>query len=89
MPGCKPNHGFTDHSKAVLLLLIVFVSYASCLVCVLLWCLFFAALLSPAVKRADLLAVVFVVFCHFPNCVLVHIRIRGKVGAIKLVQALQ
>ena len=25
-------------------------------------------------ERADLLAVVFVVFCHFPKCVLVHIR---------------
>ena len=24
-------------------------------------------------ERADLLAVVFVVFCHFPKCVLVHI----------------
>ena len=35
--------------------------------------------------RADLLAVMFVVFCHFPNCVLVHIRIKGKVGAVKLV----
>ena len=30
----------------------------------------------------DLLAVV---FCHFPNCVLVHIRIKGEVGAVKLV----
>ena len=36
-------------------------------------------------ERADLLAVVFVVFCHFPKCVLVHIRIKGEVGAIKLV----
>ena len=35
--------------------------------------------------RADLLAVMFVVFCHFSNCVLVHIRIKGKVGAVKLV----
>ena len=31
-------------------------------------------------ERADLLAVVFVVFCHFPKCVLVHIRIKGGVG---------
>ena len=30
----------------------------------------------------DLLAVV---FCHFPKCVLVHIRIKGEVGAVKLV----
>ena len=34
---------------------------------------------------ADLLAVVCVVFCHFPKCVLAHIRIKGEVGAIKLV----
>ena len=36
-------------------------------------------------ERADLLAVVFVVFCHFPKRVLVHIRIKGEVGAMKLV----
>ena len=36
-------------------------------------------------ERADLLAVVFVVFCHFTKCVLVHIRIKGEVGAVKLV----
>ena len=36
-------------------------------------------------ERVDLLAVVFVVFCHFPKCVLVHIWIKGEVGAIKLV----
>ena len=36
-------------------------------------------------ERADLLAVVFVVFCHFPKCVLVHIRFKGEVGAVKLV----
>ena len=36
-------------------------------------------------ERADLLAVVFVVFCQFPKCVLVHIRIKGEVGAMKLV----
>ena len=36
-------------------------------------------------ERADLLAAVCVVFCHFPKCVLVHIRIKGEVGAIKLV----
>ena len=36
-------------------------------------------------ERADLLAVVFVVFCHFPKCVLVHIKIKGEVGAVKLV----
>ena len=46
-------------------------------------CLFFVALWSPAGK--GLLAVECVVFCHFPKCVLVHIRIKGEVGAIKLV----
>ena len=39
-------------------------------------------------ERADLLAIVFVVFCHFPKSVLVHIRIKGEVCAVKLVQAL-
>ena len=34
-------------------------------------------------ERAALFAVVFVVFCHFPKCVLVHIRIKGEVGAVK------
>ena len=34
-------------------------------------------------ERADLLAVVFVEFCHFPKCVLAHIRIKGEVGAVK------
>ena len=33
--------------------------------------------------------VCFVVFCHFPKCVLVHSRVKGEVGAIKLVEALQ
>ena len=36
-------------------------------------------------KLADLLAVVCVVFRHFPKCVLVHIRIKGEVGAVELV----
>ena len=36
-------------------------------------------------ERADLLAVVFVVFCHFPKCALVHIRIKDEVVAVKLV----
>ena len=37
---------------------------------------------------ADLWAAVCVVFCHFPKCVLVHIIIKDKVGAMKLVEAL-
>ena len=36
-------------------------------------------------EGADLLVVVCVVFCHFPKCVLVSIRIEGKVAAVKLV----
>ena len=36
-------------------------------------------------ERADLLAVVCVVFCHFPKCVPVHIGIKGEFGAVKLV----
>ena len=35
-------------------------------------------------ERADPLAVVCVVFC-FPKCVLVYIKIKGEVGAVKLV----
>ena len=31
-------------------------------------------------ERADLLAVVYVVFFHFPKCVLVYIRIKGGGG---------
>ena len=36
-------------------------------------------------ERADLAAVVCVVFCHFPKYVLVHIRIKGEGVAMKLV----
>ena len=36
-------------------------------------------------ERADLLAIVCVVFCHFPKCVLVYIRIKGDVCALTLV----
>ena len=68
----------------MLLLWIVFVSYASywcvlcCRVCSLKPC-------GHLPGKVDLLAVVFVVFCHFPKCVLVHIGIREEVGAVKLV----
>ena len=40
-------------------------------------------------EGADLLAVMFVVFCHFLKCVLVFIRIKGEVGAVKLVSVIQ
>ena len=36
-------------------------------------------------ERADLLAVMCDVFCNFPKRVLVHIRIKDEVGAVKLV----
>ena len=35
------------------------------------------------------LGCLFGVFCHLPKCVLVHIRFKGEVGAVKLVLALQ
>ena len=37
-------------------------------------------------ERANLLAVVCVVFCHFPKCVLVYIRIKGGGGGVGAVQ---
>ena len=55
------------------------------LVCVVLSCLFLVALWSPAGKGLISWLSGFVVFCHFPKCVLVHIRIKGEVGAVKLV----
>ena len=36
-------------------------------------------------ERTDLLAVVFVVFCLFPKCVLVHNGVKSVVDAVKLV----
>ena len=46
------------------------------LVCVILSCLFFVALLSPVGKGlTSCLSCECVAFCHFPKCVLVHIRI--------------
>ena len=57
------------------------------LVCVVMSCMFLAALWSPAGKGPiSLLSCVlcFLVLCHFPLCVLVHIIIKGEVGAVKL-----
>ena len=59
------------------------------LVCVVLSCLFLVALWSPARKGlTSWLACVlcFLKFCLFPKCFLVHIRIKGEVGAVKLVK---
>ena len=56
------------------------------LVCVVLSCLFIAALWSHAwMELTSWLPCVlwFLVFCHFPKCVLVHIRIGGGVGAVR------
>ena len=43
------------------------------------------SLVFICLERAELFAVVIVVFCHFPKYVLVHIYIKGEVGAVKLV----
>ena len=48
-------------------------------------CVVLCSLVFTCWERADLLVVVCVLFCHFPKCVLVHIRIKGEVGAVKLV----
>ena len=40
-------------------------------------------------KRAHLLAVMFVAFCHFPKSFLANIRIKGEVEALTVVKALQ
>ena len=48
-------------------------------------CYVLCSLVVTCWERAGLLAVVCVLFCHFPICVLVHIRIKGQVGAVKLV----
>ena len=75
---------FTDRFKAVPFLgsfLLVMLHVCVCYVVVSVPC----SLVVTCWERADLLAVVFVEFCHFPKCVLVHIRIKGEVGAVKLV----
>ena len=76
---------FTDRSKAVLLLwivLFVMLHVCVCYAVVSVPC----SLVVTCWERADLLTVVFVeFFFHFPKCVLVHIRIKGEVGAVKLV----
>ena len=59
----------------------LFCSLCFMLVCVVVLCLL-CSLVVICWERADLLAVV---FCHFSKCVLVHIRIKGEVGAVKLV----
>ena len=46
---------------------------------------FSLSLRRSTAEKGILFAVVCVVFCHFPKCVLVHIRIKGDVGAVKLV----
>ena len=82
----KPSskNSFTGRSNAVLLLRIVLLVMLRVGVC----CNVLSVLCSLVVtcwERADLLAIMCVVFCHFPECALVHIRIKGEVGAVKLV----
>ena len=63
-----------------------------CLLCFMFVCVVVSVPCSLVVTcwvRADFLAVVFVVLCHFPKCVLVHVRIKGEVGVVKLVNPLQ
>ena len=54
-----------------------------CWLCFMLVCVVHCSLVVNCWERADLLAVVCVWFCQFPKCVLVHIRIKGDVGAVK------
>ena len=56
--------------------------------CWLFFMLVFVVLFNRVVtclERADHFAVMCVVFYHFPKCVLIHIRIKGEAGAVKLV----
>ena len=55
-----------------------------CWFCFMLVCVVLCSLVVTCWERADLLAVVCVLFCHFPKSFLVHIRIKGEVGAVKL-----
>ena len=55
-------------------------------------CLYIAALWSSAGKGLiSMMPCVLcsLVLCHFPKCVPVHMRIKGEVGAVKLVKALK
>ena len=70
----------SDHSKAVLLLLVMVHVDACCVVESVPY-----TFVVTCWERADLLAVVFVVSCLFPKCILAHIRIKDKIGAVKLV----
>ena len=54
------------------------------LVCAVMSCLFFVALLSPVGKGlTSCLSCECLAFCHFRQCVLVHIRIKAEVGIMK------
>ena len=53
--------------------------------CVVMLCLFFVALWSSAGKGLTSWLSYVLCFVIFPICVLVHIRIKGEVGAVKLV----
>ena len=56
-----------------------------CWLCFMLVCVVLCSLVVTCWERADLLAAVCVLFNHFPKFVLVHNRIKGEVGAVKLV----
>ena len=52
-------------------------------------CLYYAVFSVPCSlmvtcgERDDLFAPFCVVYCHFPRCVLIHIRIKGEDGTVK------
>ena len=70
---------FAGRYKAVLLLLICFVNYVSCLSTFA--CLFDCSHVTCWEKA--LTCCVFVCFCHFPMCVLIHFPTKGEVYTIK------
>ena len=51
-----------------------------CWLCFMLVSVVLCSLVVTCWERADLLAIVCVLFCHFPKCILVHIRIKGEAG---------
>ena len=74
-----PWNRFKPSSKSILMTVMVHVGVCCAVLSVP------GSLVVTCWERADLLAVIFVVFCHFPKCALVHIRIKAKIGAVNLV----
>ena len=72
---------FSDGTSLVDHFLLVLLHVGVCCAVVFVHC----SLVATCWEKAYLLAVQFVVFCHFLKCVLVHIRIKGEVGVVNLV----